>query len=202
VRRARHQRQWRVLRDNDAHLDRINVLYHVASGGKYVPRAVLFDLEPGVIGAVTLSRRSANSLVRLRRQRCAPRPHQRVLPRVLAQKVRAPRGALRPRTRRDRRCYPKSPLGQLFSPENLVSHTRWQKLGQRQLTTKFFRLPPCSVAAFVVYLPTLEVGPYLLSPICDCRLGSIQATPNHWVLFVATAFLLVVGCLFLGNKKL
>jgi hypothetical protein len=42
-------------------------------GGKYVPRAVLFDLESGVIGAVTLSRRSASSSARLRRQRCAPR---------------------------------------------------------------------------------------------------------------------------------
>jgi hypothetical protein len=39
-----------------AHLGRIIVFYHEASGGKYVPRAVLFDLEPGVIGAVTLSR--------------------------------------------------------------------------------------------------------------------------------------------------
>jgi hypothetical protein len=29
--------------------------------GKYVPRVVLFDLEPGVIGAVTLSRRSVSS---------------------------------------------------------------------------------------------------------------------------------------------
>jgi tubulin beta len=50
--------------DNDAHLDRIHVFYHEASGGKYVPRAVLFDLEPGVIGAVTPSRRSANSSAR------------------------------------------------------------------------------------------------------------------------------------------
>jgi tubulin beta len=48
----------------DAHLDRINVFYRKALGGKYVPRAVLFDLEPGVIGAVDLSRRSANSSVR------------------------------------------------------------------------------------------------------------------------------------------
>jgi hypothetical protein len=38
--------------------------YHEASGGKYVPRAVLFDLEPGMIGAVTLSRRSASSSAR------------------------------------------------------------------------------------------------------------------------------------------
>jgi tubulin beta len=40
---------------NDAHLDRIYVFYHEASGGKYLPRAVLFDLEPGVIGAVRAS---------------------------------------------------------------------------------------------------------------------------------------------------
>jgi hypothetical protein len=51
---------------NDAQLDRIYVFYHEASGGKYVPRAVLMDmdLEPGVIGAVTQSRRSANSFAR------------------------------------------------------------------------------------------------------------------------------------------
>ena len=53
-----------MLRDNDAHLDRISVFYHEASGCKYVPRAVLLDLEPGVIGAVNLSRRSANSSAR------------------------------------------------------------------------------------------------------------------------------------------
>jgi tubulin beta len=41
--------------DNDAQLDRINVLYFEASGGKYVPRAVFIDLEPGVIGAVRAS---------------------------------------------------------------------------------------------------------------------------------------------------
>jgi tubulin beta len=40
---------------NDAQLDRINVLYHEASGGKYLTRAVFFDLEPGVIGAVRAS---------------------------------------------------------------------------------------------------------------------------------------------------
>jgi tubulin beta len=39
--------------DNDTLLSRINVFYHEASGGKCVPRAVLFDLKPGVIGAVT-----------------------------------------------------------------------------------------------------------------------------------------------------
>jgi tubulin beta len=41
--------------DNDAQLGRINVLYYEASGGKYVPRAVLFDLEPGVIDTVRAS---------------------------------------------------------------------------------------------------------------------------------------------------
>ena len=41
--------------DNDAQLGRINVFSHEALGGKYVPRAVLFDLEPGVIGAVRAS---------------------------------------------------------------------------------------------------------------------------------------------------
>jgi hypothetical protein len=50
--------------DNDAHLERINVFYHGALGGKYAPRAVLFDLEPGVTGAVTLSSRSASSPAR------------------------------------------------------------------------------------------------------------------------------------------
>jgi hypothetical protein len=48
----------------DAHLGRINEFYHKGLGGKYIPRAVLFDLEPGVIGAVALSFRSANSLGR------------------------------------------------------------------------------------------------------------------------------------------
>jgi tubulin beta len=31
------------------------VLYHEASGGKEVPRAALFDLEPGMIDAVRAS---------------------------------------------------------------------------------------------------------------------------------------------------
>ena len=39
--------------DNDAQFDHINVFYHEASGGKYVPRTVLF--EPGMIGAVRAS---------------------------------------------------------------------------------------------------------------------------------------------------
>jgi tubulin beta len=51
--------------DSDTQLGRINVFYLEASGGKYAPprsaRCILIDLEPGVIGAVTLSRRSASS---------------------------------------------------------------------------------------------------------------------------------------------
>jgi tubulin beta len=50
--------------ENDAHLDRLSVLYHEALGGRYVPCAVLFDLEPGVIGAETLIRRSASFTAR------------------------------------------------------------------------------------------------------------------------------------------
>jgi tubulin beta len=49
---------------NETQLGRINVLYHEASGSKYVPHAVLIDLNPGVMGAVTLSRRSASTSVR------------------------------------------------------------------------------------------------------------------------------------------
>ena len=41
--------------DNDAQLAHINVFYYEASGDKYVPRTLLFDLEPGVIGAVRAS---------------------------------------------------------------------------------------------------------------------------------------------------
>jgi tubulin beta len=37
--------------DNDAQLDRINVLYHETSSGKFVPRAVFSNLEHGVIDA-------------------------------------------------------------------------------------------------------------------------------------------------------
>jgi len=46
--------------DNDAQLDRISLIYHDASGGKCFLHAVLFDFEPGAIGAITLSRRSPN----------------------------------------------------------------------------------------------------------------------------------------------
>ncbi|XP_038840967.1 tubulin beta chain-like isoform X8 [Salvelinus namaycush] len=38
--------------DSDLQLDRINVYYNEASGGKYVPRAILVDLEPGTMDSV------------------------------------------------------------------------------------------------------------------------------------------------------
>ena len=41
--------------NNDAQLDRINVFYYEASGGKYVPCAEFLDLEPGVIDALRAS---------------------------------------------------------------------------------------------------------------------------------------------------
>uniref|UniRef100_A0A183BTA7 Tubulin beta chain n=1 Tax=Globodera pallida TaxID=36090 RepID=A0A183BTA7_GLOPA len=38
--------------DSDLQLERINVYYNEANGGKYVPRAVLVDLEPGTMDSV------------------------------------------------------------------------------------------------------------------------------------------------------
>uniref|UniRef100_A0A8I5YP08 Tubulin/FtsZ GTPase domain-containing protein n=1 Tax=Pongo abelii TaxID=9601 RepID=A0A8I5YP08_PONAB len=38
--------------DSDLQLERINVYYNEASGGRYVPRAVLVDLEPGTMDSV------------------------------------------------------------------------------------------------------------------------------------------------------
>ena len=35
--------------DSDVQLERINVYYNVTDKGRYVPRAVLVDLEPGVL---------------------------------------------------------------------------------------------------------------------------------------------------------
>ena len=49
---------------NDAQLGRISAFCHEVSNGKYMPGVVLFDLEPGVIGTVTLSRISATSSAR------------------------------------------------------------------------------------------------------------------------------------------
>src|SRR5690349_13865289 len=44
--------------DSDFQLDRINVFFNLAAGGKYVPRAILTDLEPGILDSV---RATANS---------------------------------------------------------------------------------------------------------------------------------------------
>lgn len=41
--------------DTDLQLERLNVYYNEASGGKYVPRAVLVDLEPGTMDMVRSS---------------------------------------------------------------------------------------------------------------------------------------------------
>ncbi|CAF3626793.1 unnamed protein product [Rotaria sordida] len=38
--------------DSDLQLERINVYYNEATGGKYVPRCILVDLEPGTMDAV------------------------------------------------------------------------------------------------------------------------------------------------------
>ena len=38
--------------DSDLQLERINVYYNEATGGRYVPRAVLVDLEPGTMDSV------------------------------------------------------------------------------------------------------------------------------------------------------
>ena len=38
--------------DSDLQLDRISVYYNEATGGRYVPRAILMDLEPGVMDSV------------------------------------------------------------------------------------------------------------------------------------------------------
>jgi hypothetical protein len=64
VRQERHRGGGEYCGDNDVQLERINVFYQRASGGKYVPRAVLMDLEPGVTGAVPLCRRSASFFAR------------------------------------------------------------------------------------------------------------------------------------------
>ena len=37
---------------SELQLERINVYYNEASGGKYVPRAILVDLEPGTMDSV------------------------------------------------------------------------------------------------------------------------------------------------------
>ena len=38
--------------ESDLQLERINVYYNEASAGKYVPRAILVDLEPGTMDSV------------------------------------------------------------------------------------------------------------------------------------------------------
>ena len=49
------QARWRTGTyhgDSDLQLERINVYFNEATGGRYVPRAVLMDLEPGTMDSV------------------------------------------------------------------------------------------------------------------------------------------------------
>ena len=83
MRRARHRRESKYCGDNDAQLGRINVFYYEASGGKYVPCALFFDLEPGVNGAVRASPlgeliRSGNLVNHTRGQKWAKDHYRRV----------------------------------------------------------------------------------------------------------------------------
>jgi tubulin beta len=41
--------------DSDLQLERINVFFNEATGGRYVPRAILMDLEPGTMDQITSS---------------------------------------------------------------------------------------------------------------------------------------------------
>jgi len=38
--------------ESDLQLERINVYFNEATGGRYVPRAILMDLEPGTMDSV------------------------------------------------------------------------------------------------------------------------------------------------------
>ena len=47
--------------DSDLQLERINVYFNEATGGRYVPRAVLMDLEPGTMDSVRAGRSVSSS---------------------------------------------------------------------------------------------------------------------------------------------
>ena len=47
--------------DSDLQLERINVYYNEATGGRYVPRAILMDLEPGTMDSVRRPRDEENT---------------------------------------------------------------------------------------------------------------------------------------------
>merc|ERR1712216_797498 len=48
--------------DSDLQLERINVYYNEATGGRYVPRAILMDLEPGTMGRCAQARSVSSSV--------------------------------------------------------------------------------------------------------------------------------------------
>jgi hypothetical protein len=168
----------------------------------YQEIGIIFNSERTVTRWAPNFRTHSNQRRALRRQRCAPRPHQRVLPQGPGRQVRAPRGALRPRARRDRRCNPKSPLeleliqthmAQKPMPRVEVGARRnltpgkprepnaRAKLGQRRLLkgrASIFLTPPCSVAAFgnsrAPHRGT-SLGPF----VCGARACSLCSYPAH-----------------------
>jgi hypothetical protein len=77
-------------------------------------------------------------------------------------RARAPRGALRPRARRDQRCSPKSPLCEIFSPSSLVSHTRGQKTGRSLLVDVGQELRAAGVRRVHAARPMRRRAPVLL----------------------------------------
>ena len=58
--------------DSDLQLERINVYFNEATGGRYVPRAILMDLEPGTMDRTrrTIRPTFPPRQLRLRPNRC------------------------------------------------------------------------------------------------------------------------------------
>jgi hypothetical protein len=118
---------------------------------------------------------SAAAEVLCQQRRAAPaRPNNRVLPRGLGWRLRSPRGALRHRAQRDRRCNPKSPLGELFRLGNLFNQNEGTgNTGLRPTTQKGLGTnsaePICSIAAFVVNSePDTGARPSVRLCVCVC----------------------------------
>jgi hypothetical protein len=82
--------------DNAAQLGRINVLYHEASGDKYVPHTAPFDLEPGVIDAVRAPRSRKNRKHSPVRCQATHRPVKSAFPTALIVANIFSKGVLKP----------------------------------------------------------------------------------------------------------
>ena len=52
--------------DSDLQLERINVYFNEATGGRYVPRAILMDLEPGTMDSVRAGTKIISNVTRFR----------------------------------------------------------------------------------------------------------------------------------------